>query len=1196
VFENKNSSFTRRRFLKAATAFATLVWSKLPLKAMGFNPDAADSLSAQFRQPPAWAKPWVQYWWFADVKKEDITRDLEAMQRQGIQGALVWPDDLDFDAKNKRELFELLKHTLAEADRLDMDMNIKPMQGATAMAGDWIDREHALKSPVWSWMEVQGPQQHFRIDADPKANQGFYRDVAVLAYKVEAAHETAANHIKKARGKVTGSEAVKNPEFAVDEDPTTSALVSAIRLSCFPETLLGLVLDLYPSRSSKWIACEFPEAHTVSSVVVCVNDHVDMPTELELQRSDDGKVYSPICKWRAKMDDPTPIRFQRMQSRFYRLVITENNTSDLRPFLQIRQFDLLDDAERASWPRIDHWLGRTGQGFGVPWYDPDVLEQQATHVKREEADVAIKDIVDLTSLLGTDRKLEWDVPTGRWRVLRFGYTLTMSPSMGQSDQDQSYFCDVLSREAAQVGFDGLPLEILKAAEPSIGRSLKLLHEDSWEVEENMFWTPNFEAGFKGRRNYNPHLYLPALAGAVVESGEITDRFLWDYRRTVADMIADNYVATLTQLCRENGVRWHSEIPAAYMPGLLDSLRLHARADVISGEFWARSDENDPKSVFMEYTSRRFGDAVTTAASAAHTEGKKIVDAESFTHYSQCYEKDFFSFKDIGDRAFCRGVNRMSLLGYPSQDEKVPGRSLSWFCDDWNRHNTWWPQSHAWFSYLARCQYLLQQGLYQADLCYLNGEGVPSAVPGREYMQPAVPEGYSYDGCSAEALRKRVTVKNGALMFPDGMSYRILVLPERETMTPETLSRISDLVEQGAIVAGPKPRRSPSLANYPECDREVDRIGSRLWGDCDGRRVFDHKLGKGRVVWGKQLSEILADMDIEPDFEYSSRQAEANVMYIHRKVDEADVYFLSNQRNRFEELEARFRVTRKAPELWYPDTGRIVRQAVYREHGQRTILSLRLEPRASVFVVFRDPAPSQRIESVTLNGRAILLDSESEVRDRPTVELSRMEDGRVELAAWKAGNYEIKATSGGTVSVQVPFIPDPMSLSGPWEVRFPAGWGTPATVIFPELVSWTEHDDPDIKYFSGTANYVKQLPLAKELLSAGRSFFLDLGHVCNIAEVKLNGNNLGVLWKPSFRVEITGAAKPGQNLLEVAVTNLWPNRLIRDQALPKEERRTWTETEHYPKNWPLYEAGLLGPVQIQFVERKTMDTLASRATA
>jgi hypothetical protein len=1187
IREAVNGAITRRGFLQSTSVLAITVMSRPLLHALSTDGKMTDSLSGNFEAPPDWAKPYVQYWWNPKIKKEDITHDLEAMHEQGIGGALLWPDRSTFEVAHRQELLDLLDHALKEADRLGMEMNIKPMQGETTMAGEWIDREHSLKTPAWVETDVAGPKPRFRLEAKPNSQEDFYRDVAVLAYKARPAVPRAENYIQKAGGKITGSAVVTNPQYVVDGDPKTGAVVNSIRLSAFTESLSEMMG--FPLHDAKWIACEFPEPYTASAVSVCVANHMDMPTELSLQSSDDGKSYKTICEWKAHLDDATPVSFKATSARFYRIVVSDSNRSELRPFIQIKLFDLLKDGDPVSWPRIDHWMLRTGIGMGVPWYDPDVLDLHATKIPTEQADVAVEDVVDLTSRIGSDGAIEWDVPAGDWRILRFGYTLAVFPSAVRTDKDQWYFCDVLSKSGAEMAFNGLPKKMLETFSPHIGKSLKLLHEDSWEVEENSYWTANFVEEFQQRRGYDPRPYLPAMTGTIVGSGEITDRFLWDYRRTVADMIADNYVATLTDLCKKNNVGWHSEIPAGYIPGLLDSLRLHSRAEVISGEFWARNDESDPNSAFMEVTSRRFNDAVVAAASAAHTGGKQIVDAESFTHFSHGYEKDPFSFKDIGDRALCRGINRMSFLGYPSQDETSPGWSFAFFCDDWNRHNTWWPQSHAWFSYVTRCQFLLQQGLFQADLCYLNSESIPSGVPGREFMQPAVPDGYSYDGCSAETMRDRMTVKDGRLMLPDGMSYRVLVLPERDTMTPETLRRVAELIQQGATVVGPKPKGSPSLGNYPQCDQEIQKIANEVWGNSDGKVVFENNYGKGRVVWGKTLGEVLLGMEVGPDFDHVSRPANANVMFIHKKIGDDDIYFLSNQHNQIQELECKFRITGKLPELWFPDTGKVARQGLYQQVGHHTLLPLRLDPRGSVFVVFRENASTQRIEDIKLDGKNVLLNTNAEVIDRPIVEVQEAGKDGLELAAWEAGTYQLKMASGRNISVQVAKIPEPLVIAGAWEVHFAPGMHAPASTLFSELMSWTEHDDPDIRFFSGTASYVKEIQLEHELIAANRALFLDLGRVRNLAEVKINGKDLGVLWKPSFRLEITDAIKPGKNLLEVKATNLWPNRLIGDEALPKEQRRAPTDIQHYPKGWPLYESGLLGPVQIRFVERRKLVT-------
>ena len=377
----------------------------------------------------------------------------------------------------------------------------------------------------------------------------------------------------------------------------------------------------------------------------------------------------------------------------------------------------------------------------------------------------------------------------------------------------------------------------------------------------------------------------------------------------------------------------------------------------------------------------------------------------------------------------------------------------------------------------------------------------------------------------------MSVRDGRIVLPDGMSYRLLVLPENRTMSPALLQRIAELVDAGATVVGPKPLRAPGLTNYPKCDAVVKELADKVWGDCDAAAVKEHRLGKGRIIWGKTLQEILAADGIKPDFAFTAARTDANLEYIHRRVDGTEIYFVANRNNRFEDAVCTFRVSGKAPELWMPDTGEVRPEVVYEEKDGRLTLPLRLTPRGSVFVVFRKPG---------------------------------------------------KTAGGKSAVVDVKELPAPQVITGRWKLTFPPGRGAPAEATFEKLTPWNEHSNDGIKYFSGTATYHKTFDLRQDL--HGKTLLLDLGKLKNLAEVKLNGKELGVLWKPPFHADITGAVKPGNNKLEIRITNLWPNRLIGDSKLPREKRLTKTNVKKFDKgrHKPLH-SGLFGPVRILAIE-------------
>jgi hypothetical protein len=440
----------------------------------------------------------------------------------------------------------------------------------------------------------------------------------------------------------------------------------------------------------------------------------------------------------------------------------------------------------------------------------------------------------------------------------------------------------------------------------------------------------------------------------------------------------------------------------------------------------------------------------------------------------------------------------------------------------NRKITWWNQAKSFTDYVARCSYLLQQGLFVADVCYYNGDGAPSLVEPK-HVDPSLGLGYDYDVCNAEVLLLRMAVRDGRIVLPDGMSYRLLVLPERKAMPVEVLRKICDLVAAGATVVGPKPQRDTGLKDYPKCDQEVKRLAEEVWGPCDGRTITEHRFGKGTVIWGKKLRDVLATKSVPPDFEFAASAGDAFIDFIHRTANGADVYFLANRNGREESATCTFRINGRLPEFWDPVTGAMHETNSYSSADGRTVVPLRLAPYGSTFVVFRASAPG----------------------------------------AQHAGrNFDT--------------LKPVQELTGPWTVEFDPKWGGPKSVHFDQLVSWTSRPEDGVKFYSGTAVYQKSFNFNG--LLPGSRVYLDLGGVRDLAEVRLNGKSLGTVWTAPWQVDITDAVQPTGNRLDIAVTNLWPNRLIGDAALPAKERLTKTNIG-LSKDQPLLESGLLGPVRL-----------------
>jgi len=520
-------------------------------------------------------------------------------------------------------------------------------------------------------------------------------------------------------------------------------------------------------------------------------------------------------------------------------------------------------------------------------------------------------------------------------------------------------------------------------------------------------------------------------------------------------------------------------------------------------------------------------------------------------------------------------------------------------------DTWWPKSKPFHhDYIARSCYILQQGLFVGDVCYYYGDhggamvgakksGDPSNFPklpsfhmeahrvfnrGKlpETPDPALGFGYDYDVCNQEVIETRMSVKNGRIVLPDGMSYALLSLRPDRDIDYDVLLKLEELVKAGATIVGPKPLKTNTLTDYPNRDRKLKVLADKMWGACDGKTVTENRYGKGRVVWGRTLRELLIEKGIGPDFSFRGGDDKTDIEFIHRRTANEDIYYVVNtSKDRWEDVECTFRVKGKQPELWITDDASVRKIKMYDTVEGGTRIPLHLPPAGSAFVVFRGKADKDNIVNVKRNGKAVFPGGMRAEQKLPVLDLQGSE-----LRIWKAGTYALTTAHGDTKTVKVESVPAPLQITGPWDVHFPEGWGAPASTRFDELISWDKHSHTDIKHFSGTATYHKEFDVPAELTGTDKYAALDLGGVKHVAEVWLNGKSLGILWKEPFRVDVSEGLKPGRNTLKIEITNLWRNRLVGDMALPKEKRRTNTNiTEFHRGNMKLQTSGLLGPVQI-----------------
>lgn len=753
-------------------------------------------------------------------------------------------------------------------------------------------------------------------------------------------------------------------------------------------------------------------------------------------------------------------------------------------------------------PRMERYAEKTlAKMFQTPlplWHDYLWDEQPA--LQGAEGVIDHNRIVDLTSLLSADGILEWEVPEGDWLITRYAMLPTGVTNSPASPEATGLEIDKMSRQHVATHFDAFIGEILRRIPEADRRCFKVVVQDSYETG-GQNWTDDMLTAFTARYGYDPLPYLPVFDGYVVGSPERSDRFLWDLRRLIADRVAYDYVGGLAEVSHQEGLTtWLENYGHWGFPG--EFLQYGGQSDEVSGEFWSEGDLGDIEN--------------RAASSCAHIYGKPRVWAESFTSGGPNFGRYPATMKQRGDRFFTEGINAtlLHLFIHQPYEDRDPGMS-AWFGNDFQRKNTWFSQMDLFSSYLRRTNFMLQQGEYVADVAYFIGEDAPKMTG---VCDPALPRGYSFDYINAEVLLTRASVEQGRLTLADGMTYRLLVLPKIETMRPELLERIAALVEQGLVVVGPAPQRSPSLANYPQADARVQATAALLWNNGDAPAQY----GKGRVFPdGYTIEQVFETLGMIPDFDSPLPET----LFIHRAVNGGDFYFVSNQSDQKIAFEPRFRITGYQPELWNPLTGEIRLLPVFTDDGQATALPMTLEPYESAFVVFRK--------------------------------------------------------KGQTKTAMTENFPEPEILyrfNAPWTLTFaPDKRGPEEVVVFSKLKDWTEMDDERIKYFSGEVVYSSMMTL--DSIPTGEVHF-DMGKVMVMAKLEVNGRYVGGVWTPPYRLNVTPYLKKGVNIFQVTVVNNWQNRLIGDQQLPVDQRPTWTPVNPWQADSPLQPSGLIGPVELQ----------------
>ena len=1123
------------RFCLRLASFALL--PSLAVSALAAAADKTDSLIRGFAQPPNSAAPRVWWHWMnGNVAKDGIKLDLEWMKRIGIGGFQTFDASLGTPkVVDERLVFmtpewkEAFSYATTLADQLGLEMAIAGSPGWSETGGPWVAPADAMKKIVWSETSIDGSKPFAGVLPMPSSVSGpfqskprseflnfngsdksppaaYYADSAVMAYRMPA----GATLVRELAPKLTASGGTPDRALLTDGDVTKSFNV-----------------PIGAGDEPAWIQYEFSIPQTIYGVTIGIA-HVGLPlilgglpTLAELQSSDDGKEFRKISIVPTERgglgQDPgqSTVAFTPVSARFFRILLNtakptagapviDISALGLPPIPPVTEYRVTEFALHPT-PVVNHFEEKAA--FAVA---PD-LYAAATPAVPATAAIGQADVLDLTNRMAADGTLTWSPPPGRWRVLRFGYSLTGAKNGPASPEATGLEVDKLNRSAVRAYLDQYLNQYESASNGLMGkRGVKFVITDSWEAGAQN-WSKDLFTDFKQRRGYDMHPWMPVLTGQVVESAEASDRFLWDFRETLGDLVVENHYAQIAESLHRRGLGLYSESHESGRAFIGDGMSVKRRATVPMGAMWTQ-----PPGLKKE----QFGyDAdIRESASVAHIYGQNLVAAESMTASSGAWAWSPEYLKPTADQEMAMGLNRFVIHTSVHQPliDKAPGLSLGPFGQWFTRNETWAEQAAPWIRYLARSSFLLQQGRFVADVAYYYGED-SNVTALFAQKAPNVPVGYNFDFINADTLITALSVGDGAITTPGGMRYRVLALdPNAQHMSLPVLRRLAELASAGAIIIGDRPLDTPSLADDT---REFSRRVSELWGERDGKHVF----GKGAVYSGQPLGTVLLSMGIAPDVQVEPRSG-TDLAFVHRRIANGDLYYVDNRQNRHEQVEVSFRIDGKAPELWHADTGSR-EPASYRRVGGRTLVPLSLDGYDTVFVVFRD------------------------------------------------------ATSVPQRRLPVPVETQLLTIADSWQLTFQAGRGAPEAARPTALVSWSDADEKGIKFFSGTATYTTTLQAQPKWFAAGARLWLDLGKVMNVAEVAVNGKNLGVAWKAPFRVDMTSALKPGANQLQVKVTNLWVNRLIGDQQPDAKQKYTFTTQAFYRADAPLLPSGLLGPVRV-----------------
>lgn len=1123
--------------------FSSLITLQLLAQSNSLDPGIFKNPTEQYRVHTWW------HWMDNSISKAGITADLEAMSLQGISTATILNVGLlgeeDYGVPpvefRSKEWFEMFRWALEEADRLGIRIGVHNCDGWSTTGGPWITPENSMKKITWRTTTVKGGKKIDQFIPEPVSERNFYRDAAVVAYKVPGSMKSGVIFPNRV---YHNGQAVGDVDIVNDGSPLSGISIED-----------GHVVDFVFDKSVK-----HDEIMLYFQKYYLWRNMGDIKVSGLLLASKDGKTFQKLD---TIVDYPVNqcinIKLPENKLKTLRLQISKIDKNESFGQVRLSEMNLLYKGKSIYQSKIPAHLAKI---VAVKAYD--ISDFKNREAEADHAAVQIGDIIDISDKMDKEGNLVWNAPEGEWNIIRFGYTTTGVGPYPATKAGRGLECDKMDAEALKLHFNHFPMELVKAAGHYTGNTFGYIFVDSWECQFQN-WTAKFIDEFYNRTGYSIIPFIPAICGTIVEDPSVTEKFFHDFQKTIAGLLEDEYYRPFKRLCNDQGLEFDAETIYGDIPyPPLDVLKNNTYVQNPMTEYWARADEDKLLRYQPVDTIER---GLQVQASIVYN--NPIVAAEAYTGFIS-YSEDPWSLKLYGDRAMCSGINRMVLHSNVHQPiEAKPGFTLGLFGHSFNRHSPWFKHSHEWFNYLSRAQYVLQETSAFGEVLRWIGD-----YPHQYYPTDGLNKiihGINRHICNTDVLLTQAKVESGAIVLDNGQRYKILLLPEDDAIELTSLRTIEKLVLQGAVIYGLKPQKSLSNTDDP---KDIVEIADRIWGNTDQEKNI-HSYGKGKVLWGMSLFEALELVEVKPDLtQYST--GTAKLMYYHKNRGNDHVFFIVNQEDKPVYAQCDFQLTGKNVQLWCPETGRTKSSGLYIEENGVTKVPLHLKAKQAVFLVFEEGA-TPHVTKVFKDKVQIFPNTEELSFDVPDISIV---DGEFIIKSRNPDDYVFETSDGEKIAIQTKgenvWVIENMNVS----IHFPDDKSIDP-IETTELDWLTSHSNPQIKYYAGIAEYVITFDTPEKMTESSTNLYLDIGNFTSTCDITLNDEPLGVSVFPGRKVQITNSLNKKKNVLRMNVSNNYRNRIIGDYQEFGELQHFTTALESFlpTKEMPLLNTGLKGKIKL-----------------